>query len=60
MYKLILCSETLVSTKVKNEWNYTSTLQFAFIAWCLIKSIDSFTFYQCIIFLDKSRDLAVS
>jgi hypothetical protein len=31
----------------KNGWSYTSTLQYAFIAWCLVKhrNIFTFTFY---------------
>jgi hypothetical protein len=31
------------STKVKNEWSYTSTPQYVFMAWCLVKHMD-FTF----------------
>jgi hypothetical protein len=30
--------------KTKNEWSYTSTTQYAFIVWCLIKHRDNFTF----------------
>jgi len=29
--------------EVKNEWNYTSTPQYVFMAWCLIKYRDNFT-----------------
>jgi hypothetical protein len=28
----------------KNEWSYTSTPQYAFMAWCLVKHRDNFTF----------------
>jgi len=28
----------------KNEWSYTSTPQYVFIAWCLVKHRDNFTF----------------
>jgi len=31
------------STKVKNTWSYTSTPQFVFVEWCLVKHRD-FTF----------------
>jgi hypothetical protein len=27
----------------KNEWSYTSTPQYAFMAWCLVKHRDNFT-----------------
>jgi hypothetical protein len=29
----------------KNAWSYTSTPQYAFVAWCLVKHRDNFTFY---------------
>jgi hypothetical protein len=29
---------------VKNSWNYTSTPQYVFVAWCLVKHRDNFTF----------------
>jgi hypothetical protein len=32
------------STEVKNAWNYTSTPQYAFMGWCLVKHRDNFTF----------------
>jgi hypothetical protein len=32
------------SAKVKNAWSYTSTPQYAFMAWCLVKHRDTFTF----------------
>jgi hypothetical protein len=28
----------------KNEWSYTSTPQYVFIAWCLVKHMDNITF----------------
>jgi len=43
------------STKVKNMWSYTSTPQYVFMAWCLIKHRDNFTFNlplkSCTVFL---------
>jgi hypothetical protein len=33
------------SVDVKNGWSYTSTPQYVFMAWCLIKHRDNFTFY---------------
>jgi hypothetical protein len=32
------------SAAVKNVWSYTSTPQYVFMAWCLVKHRDSFTF----------------
>jgi hypothetical protein len=34
------------STEVKNAWSYTSTSQYVFMAWCLVKhrDRDNFTF----------------
>jgi hypothetical protein len=32
------------SAEVKNAWSYTSTPQYAFMAWCLVKHRDNFTF----------------
>jgi hypothetical protein len=32
------------SAEVKNAWIYTSTPQYAFTAWCLVKHRDNFTF----------------
>jgi hypothetical protein len=32
------------SAEVKNAWSYTCTPQYFFIAWCLIKHSDKFTF----------------
>jgi hypothetical protein len=34
----------LPSAEVKNAWSYTSTLQYVFMAWCLVKHRDNFTF----------------
>jgi hypothetical protein len=33
------------SAKFKNVWNYTFTPQYDFMAWCLVKHRDNFTFY---------------
>jgi hypothetical protein len=33
----------LSSAEVKNVWSYTSTLQYVFMAWCLVKHRDNFT-----------------
>jgi hypothetical protein len=33
------------SAEVKNAWSYTSTPQYVFMAWCLVKHKDNFTFY---------------
>jgi hypothetical protein len=32
------------SAEVKNEWSYISTPQYVFMAWCLVKHRDNFTF----------------
>jgi hypothetical protein len=32
------------SAEVKNTWSYTSTPQYVFMAWCLVKHRDNFTF----------------
>jgi hypothetical protein len=32
------------STEVKNAWSYTSSPQYVFMAWCLVKHMDRFTF----------------
>jgi hypothetical protein len=32
------------SAEVKNAWSYTSTPQYIFMAWCLVKHRDTFTF----------------
>jgi hypothetical protein len=33
------------SAEVENAWSYISTPQYVFIAWCLVKQRDNFTFY---------------
>jgi heme/copper-type cytochrome/quinol oxidase subunit 4 len=42
--------------KSKNEWSYTSTPQYALMAWCLVKQRDNFTFtfYRDLIKLNHS------
>jgi len=30
------------SAQVKNTWSYTSTTQYVFMAWCLVKNSDNF------------------
>jgi hypothetical protein len=35
----------LSSAEVKNEWSYTSTPQYVFMEWCLVKHRDNFTFF---------------
>jgi hypothetical protein len=32
------------TAEVKNAWSYTSTLPYVFMAWCLVKHRDNFTF----------------
>jgi hypothetical protein len=32
------------NAEVKNAWSYTSTPQYVFMAWCLVKHGDNFTF----------------
>jgi hypothetical protein len=32
------------SAKVKNAWSYTSTPQYVFMVWCLVKHRDNFIF----------------
>jgi hypothetical protein len=32
------------SAEVNNAWSYTSTPQYIFMAWCLVKHRDNFTF----------------
>jgi hypothetical protein len=34
------------SAEVKNAWNYTSIPQYFFMAWCLVKYRDNFTFTE--------------
>jgi hypothetical protein len=33
------------SAEVKNAWSYTSTPQYVFMEWCLVKHGDNFTFF---------------
>jgi hypothetical protein len=33
-----------LSVKVMNAWSYTSTPQYFFMEWCLVKHRDNFTF----------------
>jgi hypothetical protein len=37
------------SAEVKNAWSYTPLPQYIFMAWCLVKHRDSFTFYIYVI-----------
>jgi hypothetical protein len=37
-----------VVLRSKNEWSYTSSPQYAFMAWCSVKHRDNFTFYHYI------------
>jgi hypothetical protein len=41
------------SSKVKNTWRYTSTPQYVFMAWCLVKQRDNFTFTFTLNFLNS-------
>jgi hypothetical protein len=34
------------SAEFENAWSYTSTPQYVFMAWCLVKHRDNFIFYQ--------------
>jgi hypothetical protein len=34
------------SAEVKNAWSYTPTLQYAFMAWCLIKKMNRDVFFS--------------
>jgi hypothetical protein len=33
------------NSEVNNAWSHASTPQYAFMAWCLVKHRDNFTFY---------------
>jgi hypothetical protein len=44
---------------VKNAWSYTFTPQYVFIAWCLVKHRDNFTFYLTPNRLPKSSSIEV-
>jgi hypothetical protein len=37
------------SVEVKNAWSYTSTPQYAFMVWCLVKQRDTFTFMSAVL-----------
>jgi hypothetical protein len=45
------------SAGVKNAWNYTFTSQYTFMAWCLVKHRDNFTFYLHIQLLPTAQNL---
>jgi hypothetical protein len=53
------------SVQVINSWSYTSTPQYAFMVWCLVKYRDKFTFFlrraveQNTVDTSKSRDSSV-
>jgi hypothetical protein len=38
------------SAEVKNAWNYTSTPQYAFMAWCLVKAQEQLYLYLTFLF----------
>jgi len=37
--------------KNMNAWSYTSTPQYVFMVWCLVKNRDNFTFILCYVML---------
>jgi hypothetical protein len=39
------------SAEIKNAWSYTSTPQYVFMAWCLVKHGDNFTFTYTVLIL---------
>jgi hypothetical protein len=41
------------NAEVKNAWSYTSTPQYAFMAWCLVKHRDNFTFTFYVLYVFK-------
>jgi hypothetical protein len=43
------------SAEVKNEWSYTSTPQYVFMAWCLVKHTDNFTLLYSNIYLELNE-----
>jgi hypothetical protein len=45
------------SAEVKKLWRYTSTPQYVFMAWCLVKHRDNFTFASPSHFLQKNAGL---
>jgi len=40
------------SAELKNEWSYTSIPQYVFIAWCLVKHRNNFTFLSSLYYYD--------
>jgi hypothetical protein len=45
------------SAEVKNAWSYTSTPQYLFMGWCLVKHRDNFTFFY--LYLTHIDDVSV-
>jgi hypothetical protein len=43
------------NAEVKNAWNFTSTLPYAFMAWYFIKHRDNFTVFQNIYILKGNK-----
>jgi hypothetical protein len=43
-YQMALSHSPTSSAEIKHAWSYTSTPQYAFMAWCLVKHRDNFTF----------------
>jgi hypothetical protein len=39
------------SVQVHKMWTYKSTLPYAFMAWCLIKHMDNFTFFFQLVYV---------
>jgi hypothetical protein len=53
---------TPYSAEVKNAWSYTSTHQYAFMAWCLVKHRYKFLFYltfTCPAYISVSLSVSV-
>jgi len=46
--------------QLKNAWSYTSALPYVFMAWCLVKQRDNFTFYLTLFTGSKLFDDTVS
>jgi hypothetical protein len=51
-----LTTPLLLMPRSKNAWKYTSTPPYVFIAWCLVKHRDNFTFKR----VEESYRLLVS
>jgi hypothetical protein len=49
---------SLSSAEVKNAWSYTSTPQYFFMAWCLVKHMENFTFHHA--YKSKKSLVAIS